>query len=141
VRGDDPAADPFTARPLTASEIAAVVDHIGRMKGHPIYGLVVLFAAFTGLRASELTGLNVGDLTLPQIPDAAGSVNVTRARRAVCGGWETSTPKSVKSRRVVPIDAWLADDLRAYLANDHPHGEPASTDYDPAGRCFPAATA
>jgi integrase len=38
----------------------------------------------------------------------------------VRGGWETGTPKSRKSRRVVPLDSWLADDLGAYLA-DHPN--------------------
>jgi integrase len=122
-RTTDPDTEPFTARPLTAEQIAAVADYIGRVHGHPIYGLVVLFTAFTGLRAGELAGLNVGDLTLPQVPGSAGSVSVTRQRRAVRGGWETTTPKSVKSRRVVPIDAWLADDLRAYLADDHPHAD------------------
>ena len=117
-----------------------MADHIGRVQGHPIYALAVMFAAFTGLRAGELAGLNVGDLTLPQVLGSAGSVNVTRTRRAVRGGWETSTPKSAKSRRVVPIDAWLADDLRAFLANDHPHGRPANANYDPAAPLFPAAT-
>jgi integrase len=53
------------------------------------------------------------------VPGSGGSVSVTR------------------QRRVVPIDAWLADDLRAYLANDHPHGEPASPDYDPSAPLFP----
>ena len=53
------------------------------------------------------------------MPGSGGSVSVTR------------------QRRVVPIDAWLADDLRAYLANDHPHGEPASPDYDPSAPLFP----
>lgn len=136
-RATDPDAEPFTARPLTAAEIPAVADHIGRVQGHPIYGLVVLFAAFTGLRAGELAGRNVGDLMLLQVPGSAGSVSVTRTRRAVAGGFETGTPKSVKSRRVVPIDGWLADDLRAYLANDHPHGNPASAEYDPAAPLFP----
>jgi len=97
----------------------------------------VLFAAFTGLRAGELAGLNVSDVTLPQIPGSSGSVSVTRTRRAVKGGWETSTPKSAKSRRVVPIDGWLADDLRAYLAGEHPHGNPASADFNPAAPLFP----
>jgi integrase len=115
-----------------------VADHIGRVQGHPIYALAVMFAAFTGLRAGELAGLNVGDLTLPQVLGSAGSVNVTRTRRAVPGGWETSTPKSAKSRRVVPIDAWLADDLRAFLANDHPHGRPANANYDSAAPLFPS---
>lgn len=136
-RATDPDAEPFTAKPMTAAEIAAVADHIGRVQGHPIYGLVVLFAAFTGLRAGELAGLNVGDLMLPQIPGSAGSVSVTRTRRAVRGGWETSTPKSAKSRRVVPIDGWLADDLRAFLADDHPHGDANSADYDPSAPLFP----
>jgi integrase len=50
-RATDPDAEPFAARPLTAEQIAAVADHIGRVQGHPIYGLVLLFAAFTGLRS------------------------------------------------------------------------------------------
>lgn len=136
-RAADPDAEPFTARPLSAAEIAAVAGHIATVQGHPIYGLVVLFAAFTGLRAGELAGLNVGDLMLAAIPGAAGSVAVTRTRRAVPGGFETGTPKSTKSRRVVPIDPWLADDLRAYLANDHPHGDPSSATFDPAAPLFP----
>ena len=136
-RPTDPDAQPFTARPLTAAEIAAVADHVGRVQGHPIYGLVVMFAAFTGLRAGELAGLNVGDLMLPHVAGSAGSVSVTRTRRAVRGGWETGTPKSAKSRRVVPIDGWLADDLRVYLINDHPRGDANSADYDPAAPLFP----
>lgn len=136
-RATNPDAEPFTARPLSAAEIAAVADHVARVQGHPIYGLVVMFAAFTGLRAGELAGCNVGDLMLPQIDGSAGSVSVTRTRRAVTGGFETGSPKSAKSRRVVPIDGWLADDLRAYLANDHPHGDANSADYEPAAPLFP----
>ena len=136
-RATDPDAEPFSAKPLTSAEVAAVADHIAAVQGHPIYGLVVLFAAFTGLRAGELAGLNVGDLMLPQMPGTAGSVSVTRTRRAVRGGWETSTPKSAKSRRVVPIDGWLADDLRAYLAGDHPHGDVTSANFDPDAPLFP----
>lgn len=136
-RATDPDAEPFAARPLSAAEIAAVAEHIGRVQGHPIFGLVVMFVAFTGLRAGELSGLNVGDLMLPQIPGSAGSVSVTRTRRAVAGGWETGTPKSAKSRRVVPIDGWLADDLRAYLADDHPHGDPTSAEFDSTAPLFP----
>lgn len=136
-RAADPDEEPFAARPLTGAEIAAVAEHIGRVQGHPIYGLVVLFAAFTGLRAGELAGLNVGDLLLPQIPGSAGSVSVTGTRRAVAGGWETGSPKSAKSRRVVPIDPWLADDLRGYLADDHPHGDPTSAEFDASAPLFP----
>lgn len=136
-RAKDPEAQTFSARPLSAAEVAAVADHIGRIQGHPIYALVVVFAAFTGLRAGELAGLNIGDLMLPQISGSAGSVSVTRTRRAVRGGWETSTPKSAKSRRVVPIDGWLADDLRAYLSDDHPFGDSLSALFNPDAPLFP----
>ena len=33
----------------------------------------------------------------------------------------TDTLKTPKAYRTVPIDGWLADDLRAYLATDHPN--------------------
>jgi integrase len=137
-RPTDPDAEPFTARPLTRSRDRRRGRPHRPGAGSPDLCVGGMFAAFTGLRAGELAGLNVGDLTLPQVLGSAGSVNVTRTRRAVRGGWETSTPKSAKSRRVVPIDAWLADDLRAFLANDHPHGRPANANYDPAAPLFPS---
>ena len=40
------------------------------------------------------------------------------------------TPKSRKSRRTVPLDGWLADRLRAYLA-EHPRRD------DPTAPLFP----
>lgn len=111
---------------LTEGQVAAVADHITRVQGVPLYGLVVLFAAYTGLRAGELAGLNVGDLWLPNAPGADGSVRVERQRQPDASvtdgelrGWRTDSLKTAKSYRTVPIDGWLADDLRAYLANDH----------------------
>lgn len=109
---------------LSEGQVAAVADHVARVQGHPIYGLVVLFAAFTGLRAGELAGCNVGDLWLPDSPGADGSVTVARQRQADAnapGGWATGSLKTAKAYRTVPIDGWLADDLRAYLASDHPN--------------------
>jgi integrase len=101
-RTTDPDAEPFTARPLTAAEIAAVAEHIGRVQGHPIYGLVVLFAAFTRLRAGELAGhAQVGEVA----------------------------PRGA--------DRWLAGRRSArYLANDHPHGNLVSADFDPTAPLF-----
>lgn len=69
-------------------------------------------SAYSGLRAGELAGLNVG---LSEVEGRNGSLRVTRTRRAVRGGFETGTPKSKRSRRTVPIDGWFADDLRRYL--------------------------
>ncbi len=118
-------AEPFAPHPLTPEQVAAVAGHIGA--SYPVYGLVVLFLAYSGLRAAELAGLEIGDLRLGPAP----SIVVRRTKRKVKGGWETGTPKSRKSRRTVPLDAWLADDLRAYLQL-HPHAG------DPSAPLFPA---
>lgn len=117
-------AEPFTPHPLTGEEVAAVADHIGA--SYPVYGLVILFLAYSGLRAGELAGLEIGDLDLNR-----GAVAVRRTKRKIKDGWETGTPKSRKSRRTVPLDGWLVDDLRAYLA-EHPRRT------DPAAPVFPA---
>jgi integrase len=90
----------FAPHPLTSDQVARISAHIGAR--HKVYGLVVLFLAYSGLRAGELAG--------PPLRSNAPSGR----------GWETGTPKSRKSRRVVPLDSWLADDLGAYLA-DHPN--------------------
>ncbi|MDQ1202703.1 tyrosine-type recombinase/integrase [Rhodococcus sp. SORGH_AS_0303] len=132
-----PGEEPFTARPMTAQQIGAVADHIRSELRRPIDALAVTFAAFTGVRAGELQGLNVGDLALGPMAGSGGSVRVQRTRRPVCGSWETGTPKSRKSRRKVPVDGWLADDLRTYLASVHPHGDELSADYDPDAPLFP----
>ena len=103
--GRSTAGEEFEGRALTAEEVAAVVEEIA----DPTHQLVVLFLAYTGLRAAELAGLDVGDL-------ASGAVRVNRTRRKVRGGWETGTPKSRASRRTVPLDGWLAELLTEYTA-------------------------
>jgi integrase len=72
-------AEPFTPHPLTAEQVAAVAQHIGAR--YPVYGLVVLFAAYSGLRAAELAGLELRDLDL-----ARQTVRVQRTKRKVRGG-------------------------------------------------------
>jgi integrase len=103
----------FEGRALTADQVAAIVEQIER----PVHQLVVLFLAYTGLRASELAGLDVGDLTLN---GDIGAVRVNRTRRKVRGGWETGTRKSRASNRTVPLDGWLAEMLDDYLCGEHP---------------------
>ncbi|ORA61085.1 hypothetical protein BST23_22350 [Mycolicibacterium elephantis] len=114
-----------------------------------MYALAVLFAAYTGVRASELQGLQVGDVTLSDIPGTVGNVRVVRTKKKVRaaegaladgesthgslssqskGGslssttrWIEGTPKSdASTNRVVPLAPWLADDLRDYLTTVHP---------------------
>lgn len=134
---------PFKHRPLTANQVAAVYDWIATdhvmvreaanssgpkgstyvRPGNNVYALAVLFAAHTGVRASELQGLQVGDVTLSDIPGTVASIRVTRTAQRKGGVWQYGTPKSDASTdRVVPLAPWLADELRDYLAKVHPFG-------------------
>ncbi len=115
----------FSHRPLTANQVAAVYDWIAAKSsnghGNAVYALAVLFAAHTGVRASELQGLQVGDVTLSDIPGTVGSIRIVRTAARKSGSWTYGTPKSeASSDRVVPLAAWLADELREYLTHVHP---------------------
>jgi integrase len=120
----------FKAQPLSPAQVASVADYIASTQHQPVYALAVTFSAYTGLRAGELRGLEIGDLTLPKTPGAMGMVSVTRTKTRRGGTWETGTPKSTRSSRVVPLDGWLSDDLRTYLAT-HPRR------LDPSAPLFP----
>lgn len=111
---------PFSHRPLSASQVAALADYISRERRNPVYALVVVFAAYTGLRAAELQGLQVQDVALSDIPGTAGAVRVSRTVTRRQGEWQQGTPKTAKSVRTVPLAPWLADDMRDYLSRVHP---------------------
>ncbi|GJN96632.1 hypothetical protein NJB1907f44_08230 [Mycobacterium marinum] len=121
----------FEAKPLTAAQIARVADYIERVQSSPVYALAIKFAAFTGLRAAELAGLEVADLALSAHKGTAGQVHVSRTKTKRNGTWTSDTPKSAKSIRVVPLDSWLADDMRDYLTDLHPNAS------DPKAPLFP----
>jgi integrase len=117
----------FEHRPLTAAEVGALGaaiagrppdDYIGpALPEYPVYGLMVKFMAYTGLRASEVAGLEVGDMVFAPGPRCA--VKVQRSRYRKRGEWVTGTPKSKKSRRTVPLPGWLAERMADYLV-EHP---------------------
>lgn len=96
---------------LAAEEVVHLAEHLDT-RAWP-YGLLVTFAAYTGLRAGELAGLNIGD-----VDPLRSVVHVRRTRRKIKGGWEVHTPKSGKPRRV-PMPRWLGEDVAAYMAQ-HP---------------------
>jgi integrase len=78
-------------------------------------------AAHTGVRASELQGLRVQDVTLSDIPGTVGGIRVVRTAARRAGKWVYGTPKSeASSDRVVPLAPWLADELRDYLITGSP---------------------
>lgn len=85
---------------------------------NPVYALAVMFSVATGVRASELQGLEVGDLTLSHHDGTSGLVSVRRKKRAATG-WTAEPLKTENAYRDIPLDPWLADDVRDYLANVH----------------------
>ncbi|WP_166906167.1 site-specific integrase [Mycobacterium sp. DL440] len=134
---------PFKHHPLTANQVAAVHDWIASdqvmsraatnssgpkgstytREGNGIYALAVLFAAHTGVRASELQGLQVQDITLPATVDSGevATVRISRTAKRKGRQWIYGTPKSeASSDRVVPLAPWLAEELRQYLDAVHP---------------------
>lgn len=111
--------------PLTGEQVGALAASVGER--YPVYSLFTLFAAYTGLRAEELCGLEVADLAFqPASTGPAASVHVRRAKKrkaAAQGGWVTAPLKSTRSNRVVPLPGWLAAKLADYLATTHPHAD------------------
>jgi integrase len=100
--------------PLTAEQVAAVAASVGDR--YPVYELLTLFAAYTGLRAEEIAGCEVGDLVFT---GTRAHVEVLRAKKRRAGEWVTDTLKSAKSRRTVPLPGWLTERMHDYLA-EHP---------------------
>lgn len=80
-----------------------------------------MFAAHTGVRASELQGLQVQDVTLSDIPGTVGSIRIERTAKRKNRVWLYGTPKSeASSDRFIPLAPWLADEMRQYLTETHP---------------------
>lgn len=115
----------FEHHPLTAEQIGRLASAVrGEVPGlpvYPAYALMVEFMAYTGLRAAEVSGLEVGDLGFSPGPRCV--VNVRRTKGRKNGEWVTGTLKSKKSRRTVPLPPWLAERMADYPADDHPRSD------------------
>ncbi len=123
----------FEHHPLTARQVsdlsAAITDD-----GYPVYGLMVTFLAYTGLRASENAGLEIRDLVFAPGPRCSVQVRRTKQRRKIEDGsiqWVGSTPKSKRSRRSVRLPPWLVEPMADYLTA-HPRAD------DPTAPLWPS---
>lgn len=140
----------FAPHPLTGDQLGALCAALrGELPGrdgqplpaYPVYALMVEFMANTGLRASEVSGLEIADVTFTpalagQTPKATVTVRRTKKRRG--GDWVIGTPKSKRStNRVVPLPGWLAAKLADYLADVHPRGNPQSPANSPTAPLWP----
>lgn len=102
--------EPVFLRPEQVGAIAEWLDDVAP------YGLVVRFAAYTGLRPGELEALRIRDINFLR-----RHVEVRRqAQRTPGVGWEYITPKSAKSIRDVPLTAGLLVALREHI-DQHPY--------------------
>ena len=110
---------------LDADQVAALADAIIEppvlrrrrtqdKPNYPEYGLLVRFAAWTGLRAGEIVALRVGKLDLMR-----RRVEVSESA-AEAHGKLTYGPTKTYARRSVPILAPLADELTVHVAGRKP---------------------
>lgn len=97
---------------LSPDQVAAVA---AELDAHAPYGLIVRFAAYTGLRAGELAALRIRDINFLR-----RHVEVRRTLQRVKGGWAIGSPKSARSTRDVPLSRDLLAELAAYV-EQHPH--------------------
>jgi integrase len=115
---DDP------AQFLPAEQVAALVDSTPWQ-----YNLLVHIAAWAGLRAGELGGLQIGDVHLG---NASGTLHVHQTIiRSASGTVVYDSTKTDASRRRVPLMPQTVDLLHDYLA-EHPRRD------DPTAPLFPA---
>jgi integrase len=90
---------------LTADEVSALARETGER-----YGLLVTFAAYTGLRAGELAALRVGRLDLMR--------KVVHVRESVTlQAPYTYGPTKTYAERTVTLPGFLIDPLMAYVAS------------------------
>jgi integrase len=115
------------SQPLTMEQINLLVDHADER-----YRAAVWLLALAGLRVSELCGLRVADVDWQR-----HTITVSEAQMWVNGTLVTKGPKTDSGVRVIPIPAWLADDLAAMLAARHKRTE---ANPDRAERLFRSPT-
>lgn len=107
---------------LTPEQVALLAEEIAhpplnpvggehRRRAYPEYGLLVRFAAYTGLRAGEIGALRVGRLDLMR-----GRVEVAEPLADVRGTLHFGAPKTYQ-RRTVPIPRVLASELAPQVAD------------------------
>ncbi|WP_258794875.1 tyrosine-type recombinase/integrase [Tsukamurella tyrosinosolvens] len=115
----------FQHHPLTAEQVATIAQNVGKL--YPVYELLAYFLPYSGLRKAECAGLEIQDLEFTTAPSSGSPVqsvvHVRRTKDRKAGTWTTSTPKSRKSRRSVPLPGWLAERMHAYLRDVHPRAD------------------
>lgn len=90
---------------LTAEQVEAVAAEIT-----PPYGILIRFAAYTGLRPGEIAALRVKDIDL-----RARTVRVRATLADLSGKLVETEPKTRAARRTVTMPRFVLMELRGYL--------------------------
>jgi integrase len=110
---------------LTADQVMRLAEEIAsppirrgggehRRASYPEYGLLVRFAAFTGLRAGEIVALRIRRLDLMR-----RRVQIAESVSEAYGELQFGAPKTYE-RRAVPIPVGLAQQLAEHVAGKQP---------------------
>lgn len=100
---------------LTVAQVQALADAMP-----PRHRLLILLAAWCGLRFGELTALRRRDIDL-----AEGTITVAQAAVTVSGQRLITTPKSAAGYRSIYLPPHLTEDVRQHLAVFTPTGADA----------------
>ena len=119
VEGATARAHPKDVNLLTVAQVQALADAMP-----PRHRVLVLLAAWCGLRFGELTALRRRDLDLEE-----GTITVEQAAVTVRGQRVITTPKSNAGRRTIYLPPHLTEDVRQHLATYSRH--------DPDALVFP----
>ncbi|MBG6056154.1 integrase [Salinibacterium sp. CAN_S4] len=101
---------------LDPPQVRAVAAKLGAFE---LYGLIVRFAAHTGLREGELAALHIRDVNFLH-----RRVEARRTLHRAKGGWEIGTPKSARSTRDLQLGRSLIGALTEYLSRHPRRNEP-----------------
>jgi len=121
---------PFTTRTLNPQEQVRLVQAMTELDSSGLDGLVTVTLLQTGLRVAELSGLEIGDVSLL---NRTVSVTRTKTYRESNLVPTVGIPKSKRSIRVIPIPQALATALSDWF-DAHPRR------HEPSAPIFPART-
>jgi integrase len=102
--------------PAQVEDLATAITNPSRGGSYPAYGLLVRFAAYSGLRAGEITALRVSRLDLMR-----GRVDVAESLSEVPGRGLVYGPTKTYHRRSVAIPRFLVDELAHLVAAQAGH--------------------
>ena len=103
-----PKPEPVEQHPLTSEEAASLLSSI-----HPFYMPLLYIAITTGLRWSELAGLQIRDV---ELMGKKPMLNVNRGLHSTSKGITYEKPKSSAGKRTIPLTETQVELIAAHIA-------------------------